>query len=83
MRRAQHIAEGHSWKDHVPDVTAAALDKSYILEAGDRLANGEFTHCVLALQARRGSIDPSRKSFHYLKNMPGGRPGIKQPVLTR
>ncbi len=34
-------------KHHVGDITAAALDQSRIFEARDRLADSEFTHCIL------------------------------------
>jgi len=44
MRRAQHIAEGHSGKHHVGDIAAMAFDQPRVFEARDGLANSEFTH---------------------------------------
>ena len=84
VRRAQHVAEGHSGKHHVGDVAAAALDEPGVLEPRNRLTDGEFTHCILAFRpppARKGN--PRRWRADFLKSCPAdGRASMKPPGLT-
>ena len=44
MRRAQHKGVGLAGQRQIVDVTAAASQKTPVLDAADRLANAELVH---------------------------------------
>ncbi len=83
VRRAQHIAMRRAGKHHVGDIAAAALDQSRIFEARDRLADGEFTHCILIHRHARLTAGHGHKGLHRL-GMPFNRArfGATLPFMT-
>src|SRR5208282_3846650 len=60
--RAQHVAERHAGEHHVGHIAPAAFDQPWVLEPGNRLTYGEFTHRNPRISTSRHgpSTTPSR-----------------------